>query len=231
MSARIKKIGCCLICKREKECVGVLCGSCRTRVRRFLTRKACILYLGAKCIKCGWKGEQVGFDIHHIGKKEFTICGSEYKSWASLKLELDKCILLCATCHRLEHTASSDQLSEYISNRYSGTVFNDVLAIKGGALPNSFNSIDYIYVCDRCGVEFHRSKRKKKNQKFYCSTKCTNDGKLKIVWPSKEELKILIDVKSMVAVGRQLGVSDNAIRKHCRKIGLEISSGVTRKRT
>jgi hypothetical protein len=39
----------------------------------------------------------------------------------------------------------------------------------------------------------------------------------KITWPPSEELKARVESESYLAVARDLGVSDNAIRKHLRK--------------
>ena len=45
------------------------------------------------------------FDFHHINpeEKEFNI-SSKYKSFKKLKIELEKCELLCAICHRKIHS-------------------------------------------------------------------------------------------------------------------------------
>ena len=47
------------------------------------------------------------FDWHHTNpsEKEFNIGNITRSavSWVTLKQELDKCIFLCANCHRLEH--------------------------------------------------------------------------------------------------------------------------------
>jgi hypothetical protein len=116
----------CSICNKNTKCAKSICDSCRTRLRRYLTRKACIDFLGNKCKDCGWTGDFVCFDIHHYtGDKEFTICGSEYKSWASIKIELKKCILLCAICHRKRHLHTNEDMIKYINERYSGTVFDN----------------------------------------------------------------------------------------------------------
>jgi predicted HNH restriction endonuclease len=45
-------------------------------------------------------------DFHHVDstKKEFGIGNSGYtRSWEKVKKELDKCILVCANCHREIH--------------------------------------------------------------------------------------------------------------------------------
>lgn len=49
--------------------------------------------------------------------------------------------------------------------------------------------------------------------------RCANDrksGYSKIKWPSTERLKSMLESKSYLQVARELGVSDNAIRKHLR---------------
>jgi hypothetical protein len=44
----------------------------------------------------------------------------------------------------------------------------------------------------------------------------------KIKWPNKEELENMLHNKSCLALAKELGVSDNAIRKKCRKLGINI---------
>ena len=71
-----------------------------------IIRFRAIQYLGCKCADCGidvYHLHPVGFDFHHkFDNKEFNIsrCG---KAWEKIKIELDKCALLCAACHRLRH--------------------------------------------------------------------------------------------------------------------------------
>lgn len=118
----IKEVKKCLIC--SKECVKSLCGSCNTNLRRYRVKKLAVEYLGGKC-KCGWCGDLSGFDFHHTNPKykEFNPCARTLANmtWVSAKEELDKCELLCALCHRLEHT-SYGKLEE-ISLIYSGKTF------------------------------------------------------------------------------------------------------------
>jgi DNA polymerase II large subunit len=82
------------------------CGSCNTKIRRFRAKAAAIKLLGGKCIKCGWTGNQAALQFHHKDpkQKDFIIGNVANKSWDSLKKEMQKCILLCANCHMIEHS-------------------------------------------------------------------------------------------------------------------------------
>lgn len=59
------------------------------------------------CQKCGYNEHAVALDLHHIdsAEKENTIAimTKSNMSWSKIKIEMDKCIVLCAICHRLEH--------------------------------------------------------------------------------------------------------------------------------
>ena len=82
------------------------CGSCNTKIRRFRAKAAAIKLLGGRCVKCGWQGNQAAFQFHHRNPKEkdFIIGNVANKSWDSIKAEMQKCILLCANCHMIEHS-------------------------------------------------------------------------------------------------------------------------------
>lgn len=72
--------------------------------RRFLKIKA-IQYKGGSCVKCGYNKSVHALEFHHLDKneKDFGI-GAANKSWEIIKKELDKCILVCANCHREIHS-------------------------------------------------------------------------------------------------------------------------------
>ena len=71
--------------------------------RREVKRKL-IEYKGGKCQVCGYNRCQEALEFHHLdsSQKDFTISGGT-KSFESLKPEVDKCILVCANCHREIH--------------------------------------------------------------------------------------------------------------------------------
>ena len=102
------------------------CGACNTKIRRFRAKAAAIKFLGGKCKKCGWRGNQAALQFHHLNSetKEFIIGNVANKSWDSIKVEMQKCILLCANCHAIEHSSKNDEnfLAEALS--YKGRTLN-----------------------------------------------------------------------------------------------------------
>ena len=73
-------------------------------------RETLIKYLGDKCAHCGLIHDCTNtcvFDFHHIDptSKKFNLSsnGLDSNGIKTLLEEADKCILLCANCHRLEH--------------------------------------------------------------------------------------------------------------------------------
>jgi len=97
----------CLICSNKTGSTRKRCDTCNTKIRRYRAKKYAVEYLGGKCVRCGWVGNLSAFDFHHKDPsiKEFTPSAGYLanQSWSKVKEELDKCELLCAICHRLEH--------------------------------------------------------------------------------------------------------------------------------
>jgi len=101
----------CRLCEKVRHFKGYLCASCRTRVRRMRNKLAAIEYLGGKCSRCSWTGLPAGFDFHHVNgdDKEFQIGNAANISWDRLTKELDKCELLCKSCHSIAHSKHDDE--------------------------------------------------------------------------------------------------------------------------
>jgi predicted transcriptional regulator len=67
-----------------------------------------IEYKGNECVDCGLNivdSHYSVFDFHHLNsnEKDVNFKRIKYQSWNKIVAELDKCVLLCANCHRLRH--------------------------------------------------------------------------------------------------------------------------------
>lgn len=85
------------------------CLKCETEAvqrRRDKVKLMSIAYKGGKCQCCGYNKYVGALEFHHINseEKDFGISAKGYtRSWERVKEELDKCILVCANCHREIH--------------------------------------------------------------------------------------------------------------------------------
>lgn len=73
--------------------------------RRRVKDKA-IEYKGGKCSRCNYDKCKEALEFHHTepSHKDFGIAQKgATRSWERVKVELDKCILVCANCHREIH--------------------------------------------------------------------------------------------------------------------------------
>lgn len=77
----------------------------RVSSHRQKIKEKAIEYKGSKCEKCGYDKCKWAFDFHHLdpNEKDFSLSKNITLSWDKVKKELDKCILVCANCHREIH--------------------------------------------------------------------------------------------------------------------------------
>lgn len=72
--------------------------------RRKKVRDMAVEYKGGKCMFCGYAKYAGALDFHHLTDKHFGISQDGCtRSWDRVKQELDKCVLVCANCHREIH--------------------------------------------------------------------------------------------------------------------------------
>lgn len=74
--------------------------------------------------------------------------------------------------------------------------------------------------CIDCGKPIHRTS-------IWCVNCKKKNTPSKIIWPELDDLKKLVEKYGFVETGRKLGVSDNAIRKHIKNMGLSPNGMVT----
>ena len=126
------------------------CLKCQTEeavIKRQLKKIKCVEYKGGKCEICGYDKNYSALEFHHLdpNEKDFTI-SKKNSSWENIKKELDKCILICANCHREIHNPDSTQeiLQTYVNKHKDNLVIKKQKSKKRVNTP-SINEIEYKY--------------------------------------------------------------------------------------
>ena len=85
--------------------------------RRKLIRQMAIEYKGGRCQICGYDRCPDALEFHHQdpSQKNFGISVKGYaRSWIKVRQEIEKCILICANCHRELHAKSQLSIERWI---------------------------------------------------------------------------------------------------------------------
>lgn len=61
--------------------------------------------MGGKCFDCGLVSAPCVYDFHHENGSDKDASVSRLQTWEKIEKELQKCVMLCANCHRLRHHA------------------------------------------------------------------------------------------------------------------------------
>lgn len=98
--------------------IGFQCRACVLQERRTKTSSRATLkwlavqYKGGKCLDCSGVFPVCAYDFHNRDstQKDFVM-SSKGSGWNDqIKIELDKCDLLCSNCHRIRHAKHRDAL-------------------------------------------------------------------------------------------------------------------------
>lgn len=165
--------------------------------RRILNKLKLIYTFGSKCSICGYNKNISALEFHHSDptEKEFDLSKNIDCSYEKLLKEVEKCILICANCHRELHHPDLEiqQFSEI-----------------------NLNSIEIIKekrTCSICNNEISSSST------GLCKD-CYDKSRINKNKPSKEELLELIKLNSFLKLGKQFGVSGTIIGRWCKEYDL-----------
>ncbi len=155
---------------------------------------------GARCEVCKleeWMGASISLELDHINGDRFDN-------------RIENLRILCPNCHAQTDTYRG-------KNKSRGRPSGEPVDLKSTS--RDYPVAGSTPVLCTCG----KSKNKKSKQCRNCSNK-DRIRKTKIDWPSLEELEKMVSETSYLAVGKELGVSDNAVRKAVKRMKAELNA-------
>jgi hypothetical protein len=86
------------------------CKKCQAQ-KAAIFKKNVVDYKGGRCRDCDGVFIAAVYEFHHLdpSQKDFMISDAMARTSARLYAELDKCVLLCANCHRIRHASESSE--------------------------------------------------------------------------------------------------------------------------
>lgn len=147
-------------------------------------------------------------DFHHVGNKDKNIaCLVAGHNLRRLCDELNKCVVICANCHRKHHAG-------YLE------ITTQTLIVHYDSLLHAVQKIDTATIGARNRIIAKRTvttKPKVRRARTYKPREYSR----KVARPDREELNRLLWQMPTEAIGRSFGVSGNAVAKWAKSYGLE----------
>lgn len=161
--------------------------------RRRIVKAKLVKHHGGKCLDCGisYPPYIMQFDHRNPEEKTFNLSSGGTIAYQTQLEESLKCDLVCANCHFERTHRQRCSGCEYCLEDWDGEPY--------GGRPRKPKE-----PC-KCG--------KPKSSGAKTCLECYKP-KSKIEWPDIKDLKKMIEESNYIQVAKELGVSDNAIRKH-----------------
>ena len=190
-------------------------------------------YKGGACEVCGYNKCITALEFHHVNpnEKEFGIGSMKVLSFEKCKKEVDKCMLVCANCHREIHhqqAIENQQKEEEIRKEIYGEILNNRDEYNVPTIRDSYKYLAYTDIFEDIKNDIGRENILRK---YHISNKTFNKflqenniqySKRKTVVnkPSKEELIGLLEKYTKNEIAKTFNVSWNAVNKWCKKYGI-----------
>lgn len=189
-------------------------------------------YKGGKCEICGYDKCIDALEFHHLDpeKKEYGLSNGNTGNFEKMKYEADKCILVCANCHREIHAKEREEKrkkkeKEILSRTNEFYQEHQEARKDSGFIENIFMSENFKNDIDKKVPKRKLAKKYniglttivkylKNNNLWYTETDETQKLKLYTLDIFMSDFK---ELSNFEAIGRKLGVTGNAIKKWCKK--------------
>lgn len=168
-------------------------------------------YKEYKCENCGineWNCKPLRLQVHHINGDHFDN-------------RLENLQLLCPNCHTQTDTYAR-QSKNVSKNKFNVTKrTEEILKNKKSSFIEKSVKTEINYVqskekryCQLCGKEITGDGDK------YCSPECAIEARKKFEVTPEQLIEDFKEIKSFSGVGRKYGVTDNAIKRRSKKLGV-----------
>ena len=111
-----------------KDGYHTVCKDCRSihySDENAFRKERAVSHYGSACKHCNGVFNNAVYDFHHIDEstKEHSPSSLIQKTadFEAVKKELDKCLMLCANCHRIEHARIDEERYNSIINNREGS--------------------------------------------------------------------------------------------------------------
>lgn len=202
--------------------------------RRSKLKEELVEYKGGRCEICGYNKCIEALEFHHLNReeKDFTISSYSNLSIDKLKKEVDKCILVCANCHREIHHKENEEKKE-VTKKEEQKFFSEIFKKRDEYdikyVKNSYKYLGEAGLFDDLKANMRRKDILKKyhisNETFNKFLKENNilygQQKVFVKTPTKEELVNFLSTKSKASIARMFGVSWSTVYKWCKKYNLQ----------
>ena len=194
-------------------------------------------YKGGKCERCGYDKCIDALEFHHLNpdEKDFGLSCGDTRSLEKLKAEADKCIMVCANCHREIH---AEERERKILERDEKKIENEIVFFNNNAKNKRLQSRkllkEKLILSEIVNDIDKKISKKDIAKKYNVSVKVIktflkkngveyNEATNKNI-TRKINIEDFIDkfriYGPFIKVGKYYGVSDNAIKKWCCKNNL-----------
>lgn len=106
-------VGTCRICTAESKRKWYDANRARRQEVANKTNRAsklrAIEYMGGVCKDCNKSFPPCVMQFHHLDGSTKSENPSYFRRWDRLKIELDKCVMLCANCHLIRHHGGANE--------------------------------------------------------------------------------------------------------------------------
>lgn len=209
----------------------VKCRSEYTQRRRYNLKEELVKYKGGKCEICGYNKCYAALEFHHKdpNEKDFGLASKGYtRNIEECKKEVDKCILVCANCHREIHDEINKKNIFGNVQTYEEKIINDMSYTRYNRKRSKI-SIDKEYVLSLINENYTQKEISKILNISWATLKrfLKENGisTMKHIPDSDNQLmiKLMKEHENYTKVGEIMGLADNTIKKRFYKLGYPTS--------